>query len=282
MKTFINNVKNHKKLAAVCAAVFIITAAVTIWAFLDTYKKKSDNPNVKTGYFLNTDYPVYVSVEGDALLIELNSPANSRLMWKADADPKGHALAEYSGQEQGGKMTVRLKPGVPGYSTAVFRQSGTVGGIPYDAVVITASLITSSDTENEKSVSLSGIYQDICGAGATDTDTPFLIDGLKVILPNGGDWTMTQDTGSSPDQAHYDVMRNVDADGNTYLTVIRSVGIIKPEDSITDDNTLLSLTGNKAVFLLKSESLGITQRLKLCVNSEMKEYLCITEDANAK
>lgn len=304
MNTFIRNIKNHKKAAIICAAVLVTAAAGIVLVILLSGKKKEGTESARTGYFLDTEYPVYVTEKDGSLVFELDGTASSDLKWQSGCDPKSIAIIQDGAEEKKSKLTLTLNPGMAGYTTATFARSGKVAGISYDAVKITADLVTSGTAETGKELHLSAIRQNTALAGALTSDTPYLVQGSRVILPNGGDWTLSLEGEENVNAAiRYSFYTSIDDEGYEYLGVSQTVVdpnppmILSADDEIpeesseessaeTDDGLQLLDSADSfeqpPVFLLRSESLGIEQRLTLAVDSDMQSYLCKAEETDGK
>ncbi|MBR3267446.1 MAG: hypothetical protein IKI58_01760 [Oscillospiraceae bacterium] len=309
MSTFINNIKNHKKLAVICAAVLVAAVAVTVLAFVLANREEKGSREL---YFEGTDYPVYVTKANQKMKFELDGSKSANLAWTYAAEPGKVAHLSKENSEKKGKLTLSLKALETGYATAVFRRSSEIAGIPYDAVTIYADYYVSENEKGEKSMTLTDMRQVTATVGALDTQYPYLADGSRILLPNGGDWQMTAEIPEGLPEDLFVCYQNFDENGHMCIEVVQKELTLQSE--IPDEYRNLSLaelieklseepnqneqnssqssaqsevSGEEAeillssvydtVFVLKSESLGIEQRLQFKLNGNQKWVLCAAE-----
>ena len=119
--------------------------------------------------------------------------------------------------------------------------------------------VVSENDDGSLYMTLSEIYQDTSGFGAADPDTPYIIEGCRIRLPQGGDWILSEEGGTL-----FDIYSGTDEEGVTYIDAYPLEGA--PEDQILEET-----------LILKSEALGMTQRLKYRTN-EIGEGELLPED----
>lgn len=275
MENFIRNIKNHKKIAVICLSVLLVSIIIVMIVTKFGGGTKI-NPTVKEhnsdaiGYFEDSDYPVYASQENQTLVIELDGSKSPDLKWENSDSPDNIIAVSDKGEEKDGMLTYVLWPSSTGYATVTFKRSGEIGGFSYDAVNIQVDVIVYTDDENVMYIKISDIRQSTASAGALDSDTPYLLNKNRVIMPNGGDWTLAPaDDGGAP-EGLYRIMEGVDDSGYSYFDVSKDLSLMINEDGEPDENAVESR------LILKSESLGIEKRLDCVMNSE-REWLLVEE-----
>lgn len=274
MSNFISNIKKHKKLAVICAAVLAAAVAAAVLASVLAKQKKGPEPesHKRTLYFEDTDYPVYVTNQGDKLLIELDGSATPELNWTSDLEPYGIARIEPEKDEKNGKYSLSLEPFQSGFAAASFRRSSEIAGLNYDVVTIYADFYISENKEGEMIMTLSDMRQIGSSAGAPDTDTPYLINGSRIYMPNGGDWVLkAEDAQGIPDD-HFNSYRNIDENNYEYIEFFYANSAEDPEKPETG--------ASETVLYLESAALGIRQRLEYSLNDNNEWVLCAAEDTD--
>lgn len=264
MRTFIRNIKRHWRLALVCAAMLLIAFAVTVR--LLRQPKKTEPQSERQGFFLDTDYPVYITQQGHDLLLELDGSKTSDLNWSVSFSDASIASAD-NRAEKGGKRTVMLSPAAVGFTTVSFTRTGEIAGFRYDAVQIDAEVYVSGDTDADRTVYLSNMRIFSSGAGALDTAAPYLLIENKVILPKGGDWTLTAPVDESVEndaEKRYQIVPDPENEEAPCIIVFRNMNAPEPVNGDTSEQDVL---------LLESASLGIRQRVECYMNAERNWYL---------
>lgn len=264
MKTFIRNIKKHWRLAVICAAVFLIVLTVAV--ILLREPSKTGSKSERQGYLLNTDYPVYVTKQEQNLLLELDGSESVDLQWEISFSDETIAAADHQ-PENRGKRKVVLTPLAVGFTTVSFMRTGEISGYRYDAVRIDADIYVSGDTEAERALYLNDVRLFASDAGAADTATPYLLVENKVILPNGGDWTLTapvDESGEDGAEQRYYIVQEPENEGTPCIVVFRNLNAPEPESGDTTEQDTL---------LLRSESLGIEKRIECYMNAERNWYL---------
>ena len=132
MKRSFHNIKEHWILALVCMAV-LLTAIVFAVIVMKNAGSSDERHAVRQGYFLDTDYPVYVLEKGGNVLLELDGSKPPDLTWQAAfSDETVAALADGT-NEASGKRKVTLTLAATGYTILSFTRSAQIGSVSYDA-----------------------------------------------------------------------------------------------------------------------------------------------------
>ena len=272
MSNFIRNIKNHKKAAVICAAVLIIAAALTVLAIVHGNRGGKGS---RTLYFEGSDYPVYVTEYSDKLVFELDGSKTKELSWTSELKPYGIARVDPKQKEKKGKLTYNLEPYQTGYATISFVRSSTIKDISYNVAEIYADFYVAADEKGNLKMSLVGMRQNLATAGALNTDTPYLVDGKCVLLPNGGDWTMTAEIPEGYPRNLFLIYQYTDENGHPYFETL-----LYPAAEIRNSPELEGTSVYDTVFVLKSASLGIEQRLQYKLNGDSEWVLSAAGDSN--
>lgn len=140
--------------------------------------------------------------------------------------------------------------------------------------MISAELYATEETDGTLSLRCTNVYQSLSTVGAADTETIYVLTGCSVVLPNGGDWSLTY---RRPADA-YHTEETEDENGIRTFTVYpsrREAETRSAEDraggNIPDDDEDSQDTAPEGL-VLTSASLGITVPLEI-VQTETAEVL---------
>ena len=279
MSTFINNIKNHKKLAAICGAVLVAAIAVAVLVCVQanrhegTTQSNTEKPKV---YFEDTDYPVTVRKKDGILEFELDGSKSADLKWNYSVEPTVVAQLEEKSFEKKGKQKLFLTPLAAGYANATFTRSTELAGVHYDVVSIYADFFVSVDQNGEKQLTLNNMRQVGATAGAIDTEQPYLLDKNRILLPKGGDWEVTAEPPAGVPENQFFIYRDTDETGMEFISVAydRSVVNERAEGEAEDYE---AASAYDTVFVLKSASLGQEHRLMFMRNDVQEWALSAAE-----
>ena len=191
MKNIIEKILKNKVLRILIPAVLILAIIVVV---LQLTFKGGEAPSTKTeeSLFQASDYPASVVTTKDGLRIKLDGSESPDLSWEITSNDE-YVSVEKSGEEKDGKLELMVKPKAKGYADIKCKRSGKAGELEYTAAEFTISVLVSENEAGKLSASLSDMYQSVAEGGALDSDTPFVIDGMWVIFPNGGNWEIVQE-----------------------------------------------------------------------------------------
>ena len=282
MNNLIRNIKEHKIAALVCAVLLIAVIAVMvilIWSEKgQTDKPDPDSeqikPTVVTDYFADSDYPVKVTSGGKGFSISIDGSKSPDCTWEVasdDTEQRVVVLENSDGNEL--QMESALIPVFPGYATLTYSRGGEISGIAYNAVSIEADVYVSSDDDGKMMITLSDIRQTTSSAGALDTDTPYLINGSRVLLPNGGDWLLVPAVVDGAPDSLYSIARYSGENGLEYFYVQKDPSVIE-----TNDYSELMKKLDESKLVLVSESLGIQQTLDCKLSSDKVWVLTVSDE----
>lgn len=306
MKNVIEKIRNiflkHKIVIIIAAAVLLVLIVMLI--ILPNVghggpdgKKESENEQEIASYLQNTDYPVTVSAVGSNIRITLGGSKLSEHDWLVDSSSEGVVTMIKDDDRPGSNCSVLVVPEKVGYTTITFRQTSSVGEMNYDIVRIEADLMVyTRDEDNAVSADGADTDADMNGinetagalyievqdmrlntsvSGAQDTDAPYLLQKDKVLLPRGGDWTLTPFEEDKLPAGLYSIIYVPD-DGETgcpYYEVKMNAAKLINEDGTFNE------AANDSCLLLKSEALGIEKKLVCAMNPERVWILSEKEEA---
>ena len=273
MKNFIENIKEHKLLALICFAVVVISvifAVVLSSSGGDEKNSPSDTQSPEQDfYFTETDYPVCITETENGLNVKIESKTDPDIKWQVYAGDDMVPLTENIVEDKG-TLYMNFEPVQTGYSTVSFVKSADIGEISYEIVTIDLDVYVSEDNDGMK-LYFDDIQMYSSQAGAGDTEIPFVLSGDRVILPNGGDWTLSPEEGSG---ILYGIRHLTDEEGTEYFLVNKNIASVLGQTSEFDPAIL------DKKLILKSEKLGVEYRLEMKTNDENRWTLRVAEDEN--
>ena len=147
------------------------------------------------------------------------------------------------GKEKDDKLEILVKPKKSGYAAINCQRNGTIGDMPYNAVSLDLSVLI-SDSNGKLTADLSDIYQKSSDAGALDTDTPYLIDGMRIIFPNGGNWEIVPENEAETQESILSVMMTINDAGYDCALIMYDLS----EETIADSSFLEKASASRLVF----------------------------------
>ena len=271
MKNFIRNIKNHWKLALVCLAVLVVIVVITVLVVRSGGSKPPDGsssgtePNASSdtvGYFENSDYPVRTLRQDNDLIITLQGTD-----WEYSCQPLDKLYISLESTDDGTSV-YKAAPVDLGYATVTFKKTASLGELSYDTVNIQAEVVVFEEADETLSVRLSDIRENTSASGAMESETPYLLQDNRVIMPNGGDWTLTVSGEGNVPEELYRIMPGVSDEGYSYFDVTKNPGLLIDENGEINEE----LANTKLV--LSSESLGIEVTLECIMNTE-REWILV-------
>lgn len=307
MKNVIEKIRNifqKNKLLSIIALLVLLALIFLIVVLIgrgcssaSDGQKENEKETVISSYFQDTDYPVTVSDVGGSIRITLGGSKLSEYDWLVDTKSEGIVTMIKDDVRSESSCSVLVLPEKVGYTTVTLRQVSSVGGLNYDVVRIEADFmvytrdednaVSADDTApdadpngmNEPDEALYIEVQDMrlntSSSGAQDTDSPYLLQQDRVILPNGGDWTLTPFEEDKLPAGLYSIIYvpNDDEIGCPYYEVKMNSAKL-----INEDGTINEASMNSCL-LLKSESLGTEKKLVCAMNAERVWILSEKEEA---
>ncbi len=245
MDKFIDLIKKHKPIAIAGAVVLllIIAAAIVLLALSDG--SDSDKENNKQEFFTDTNNPVYVYDSENGIEIDITGYKSSDLKWAVD--PEFNSVFETKCDDKDKKdLNIVILPAGEGYGNIKFTQSGEIAGLSFTAVQIEANVMVNYDENGGLVCSLSDIHQELSYAGALDSETPYILSGNKVLMPKGGDWTLTPEYSDKAFEGMYEVYEGSTDDNIYYIAV--EVDISKISSVENENNSKLILSSETLDF----------------------------------
>ena len=235
--------------------------------------EEADDIPQPQGYFTDTPYAAEVMNENGQVEIKINYPDSPGMTWTAAVNVENTVNVSLDTESQPGKAISRISPVTMGYATVSYTLSGSIGGIDLTPVIIDVGVMVYEDDNGSYAVRSQKVSQNMSISGALDSETPYIINGNRIIMPNGGDWTIDTVNKELPDGL-YLLYKGYDEDGNMYYDVIKDMSVFNYEDGeIPEEIPDTSL-------ILKSESLGYETRLNCIINDNMEWILVSAEDKN--
>ncbi len=273
MNNFIRNIKKHRIAALICLAVLLIGIIVAaVMLHRDSTAGKDTIEKIHTAnteeYFTDTETPVYTSTSGQNLLLSIEGAAGEAEEWSTEVTPTGLVFIGDKREEKDGDLTFTISPVSTGYTTLILRKSGETAGLTYDKVRITADLVIYNGDDGVLHIRASELRKDNGSSGATDSDTPYVLDGNRVIMPNGGDWTLAPENADALPEGFYRILPGTDENGHSYFDVTKDTSKLTADEA---DDFLAVLN---SVLLLKSESLGVTKKLD-CIMNDNRQWILV-------
>ena len=292
MNSIIQKIKEHRIISTIIAVLLCAAIIVVIFLLSGTPTgKKADSSSsgdavTETDYFKDSDYPVHITAKGTEINIKLDGSKTPELTWDTAIEPGGIIFAENDAKEDNGVLNSLVKPKGGGYVTISYVRSAEIAGRKYAVAKIDVDIIATAADDGTISVSVSDVRQALASVGAVDTETPYILEGNKVILPNGGDWTLTPPEVSDDAYPLYTIYSGYDEEGFQYFSVTRNISTYYNsfEESISSDEsseTSSAAQGTEAEnndeLILKSESLKTEQKLR-CALDENREWILVTAE----
>lgn len=238
--------------------LFIIAAVAVIFVVAAVIIRLVSDPSAgeTESYFSQSQYPASCEERKDgSVYVTVDGSATPDLSWIVTNETEDLCDVATVRGEKDNVLTVSVSPKEAGYASVLFSREMEVYGQTRQAVVIHFEGVVEEDDDGNMWMRVSDIYQDAASFGAADTDTPYIIEGSQVLLPGGGDWELSEikDDAEGQDEGLFTMMNGTNDDHVWYLAAYPSEGV--DEDALSDVR-----------FELKSEKLGITQRLKYRIN----------------
>lgn len=282
MSNLIRNIKEHKIAALVGAGLLIAVIAALVLLIMSGRGQNDESdpdseklkPTVVTDYFADSDYPVKVTSGGKGFSISIDGSKSPDCTWSVVSDDtEQRVVVLENSDENDPQMESSLIPVFAGYATLTYTRGGEINGIAYNAVSIEADVYVSSDDDGKMMITLSDIRQTTSAVGALDSDTPYLIDVSRVLLPNGGDWILVPAAVEGVPDDLYSIARYSDEDAMEYFYVEKDPSVIET----TDYNELMKKL-DESRLVLYSESLGIQQTLECKLSSDKVWVLSVSDE----
>ena len=274
-------IEKLKKFRVLIIIAVLLISGVILWFVLRSTDTKQDKPaedgnDNRVGYYTDTDYPVYITDNGNSLTVELDGSKSSDLRWETAIDNENNLWIKEENEDSDGRFSCVFDPAMEGYTTVTFTRSGDVMGTRYTAVKINVNVIIIRNG-NDFRIRVSDVNQKASDMGAADTETPYIIENNELIFPNAGDWSLEPENADDLPEGLYVMTKKYDPDN-------RVLGINVTFNSnamFRDDGTVIP-EALSSVLILKSESLGIEKKLE-CVLDERKEWVLkpLEEEENA-
>ena len=266
MSTFIKNIKEHKLIALICLLLVagLITAVILVNRpsgedTKENTESTAETEDTATEYFKEYDYPVKLTNSDGKLTLVLDGSKTPDLKWETVSETTGVVQISQNGEESEGKLTSVISPIAVGYSTVSYKRTTEMAGYSVDLVTVTAEIMVYEDESSNFVIDISDIRETGSDIGAADTEYPFILKDNRVILPNGGDWTL-EPSSEAPAEL-FAVMNGVDENDVVYF----QVGI-RPEKILGEDG-VINTAALSSPLILKSESLGIEQKIVCSADS---------------
>ena len=287
MKDFL---KNHRLIIIIPGVAAAFIAIAVIWA-LTRGRDIGEDANIASGgrellekeYFTDQNYPVNTKEESDgSLTITADGSLTPELAWDYEVkDPKMIQAKTLS--EQDGIVSIRVSPLEEGYATVTLSRVGKDSGVSYTAARIDVNMLVTLYDDGTMAVSMSDIYQDSSYAGAEDSKTPFVIEGIKILLPEGGDWEVVETTASGG-KAYglFDIIHGLDDSGNSYIgvytdvepylfAIAKALGDVEDEAGMSEDIGSAAAEEDEAASDEEQPILSLTDEEKELVEGEFAD-----------
>lgn len=275
MKNFIRNIKEHKFIALGCLGAFILVVIIAVVVLVNQGKQRAsegENLPEQTVYFEDSNYPVYITEKGRDIIVKIVSVMQDDLKWNVFVDPGELPLTDNI-TEKDNTLYLELSPVNPGYATVCFVKERDVAGVKCEDIRIELDVYSAEDENGELKIYFSNIRQRLSSAGSIDSDTPFVLDGNRVLFPSGGDWTLSPEEGA-PDNL-YGFVENVDENGIRYISVSKNISVL------TDDVSGEELPRNYNL-ILKSEALGAEYSINCLMDEDRSWILSLAEENDGR
>ncbi|MCR5451849.1 MAG: hypothetical protein K6F00_04375 [Lachnospiraceae bacterium] len=220
-------------------------------------------------YFSGSRYPVTAEVkENGTVLIMLDGSVTPDLSWTILNENEDMCEVKAKSAENNGVLTVSAKPLGEGYSSIYFSRECEISGETYVVAKVHAEILSYEDDNGDLKSQVSDIYLDSANAGALDTDTPFMIENTRIILPKGGDWEVIETTADGGKSAGvFGIYPGKDSKGIDFIDIFPTVEEAIFEFAMSDDvkspdtedeEESPAISVRNARLMLRSESLGLS------------------------
>ncbi|MBR5165877.1 MAG: hypothetical protein IKW87_10045 [Ruminococcus sp.] len=259
MKKIIEKILKNKVLRILIPLVLILAIIALVLQL--TFKGGSKTSEWEN-YFDGSDYPVTASEKDGELHIKLDGSKTPDLSWDITNSNDELITVERVGKEEKDKLELAVKPKASGFTKINCQRSGTVAELPYTAVSIDVAVLITEDDSGKLTASLSDIYQTTGDAGALDSDAPFLIDGMRIVFPNGGSWQIYPEDEKTMPEGLYDVVFTVNDAGYECAFIMYN----EPEYAFADEELMDRIKASRLV--LKNDDIGYEKRIKCVVKED--------------
>ena len=275
------NLLASKKTSAILAVVcvMLLAFAVALILRLASPKKYPDAPAGseadpetedtlvrEAAYFEDSPCPAYLSVEGSGIRIELDDADASDRQWEIESENEGIVSIEETGGERPGFF---LRPLSPGYADLTITKSMEIGGETCPAVTVRMSVVVSENEYGSLETVLTDVQQELTQTGAADTEYPYLLDGDRILFPNGGDWIAEPEESAG---GYYVLVSGGDVQSE-YVQVLTQDTALDGMDEEALEEVLT------AGILLTSSSLGRSERISVAYDVNGQLYLTAAEES---
>ena len=270
MKNFIRNIKEHKFIALGCLGALILVVIITVVVSVNQGTHESPEgevPQEQSVYFKESDYPVYITENGRNMIVKIVSLMQNDLKWNVYVDPGELPLTDNI-TEKDNTLYLEISPINPGYATVCFVKERDVAGVKCDDVRIELDVYAAED-DGDLKIFFSDIRQMMSSAGSLDSDTPFVLDGNRVLFPSGGDWTLSPEEGA-PDNL-YGFVDDVDENGIRYISVSKNISVLTDDMSGEELPRIYGL-------VLKSEALCVDYSINCQMGDDRSWKLSLAEE----
>ena len=250
----------------------IILAVIILFVIVAVILRSCSGSSGKgevSDYFSQSRYPVTAEVkENGTVLIKLDGSVTPDLSWTIENENEDLCEIKTMSAEKKGVLTVTVKPTGAGYSSIYFTRECEIAGGSYIVARVHAKILAYEDDNGSLKSQVSDIYLDSANAGALDTDTPFVIENSRVILPKGGDWEVIETTTEGGKSAGaFGIYPGRDSEGVDYIDIFPTFDeslyeLVLDEEANAHiaesdtDNPIASVVN--ARLILRSESLGLS------------------------
>lgn len=276
MNNFITNIRNHKFIALGCLSALLILIVILIIVAVNnngTGSAPQEEDSGQSVYYEDTDYPVYISLENNNILVRIHSKKPDDLKWTVVVLPGEIPLTDNI-TEKDDDLYLDLAPTQAGYNTVRFVKQTVVAGVTCDIVSIEIDLFAAEEDNGELKMYFSDIRQTNSEAGATESDTPFILDGDRVLFPSGGDWQLSAEEGTP--NGLYAFTEDTNENGVTYVSVKKNTNVLTNAEASGKE------LSQSCKLILSSESLGIEKRLNCRMGENRSWVLSIAEEDDGK
>ena len=257
MKNIIEKILRNKVLRILIPVVLILAIVAVVMQL--TFK--GGEKTTEESYFTEYDYPAEVVTDKKGLHIKLDGSESPELSWDIVSDEE-HITVDKVGKEVNGKLELLVMPKKEGYADISCKRSGKIGKLEYTAVDFTISVLVSADENNTLTASISDMYQTSSEAGALDSETPFLIDGMRVIFPNGGNWEIFPENEDEIPEGLYSVLFTTNDAG--YSCALISYD--PPGEMVGDFEQLEKIISSR--LIIRNTDIGYEKHLSCAVGAD--------------